>query len=263
MARWVQNLPLESLPIPSETERESLKKDHKEDQRQNVRQGCFHPASLVEVKDLGLVLMRDLRPGQRVLTKKGWSKVITFLHWHRSESVGAILIDHERGSLTLTPNHLVLTCDENGRDGGYKAAGSIYPGMFLLAADRKPAPVLSTSQTSMSGYYSPLTENGSIIVDGVVASCYMQDEKFRMPHWAMHALTKTAYFIDPDEMEEVPGEGRLHTILGGESRVDVYIINTGEDPVMAKASLYDVDGQYLAPIGHGDNPRRVFELLAQ
>ena len=91
--------------------------------------------------------------------------------------------------------------------------------MFLVAADADGMPtlsqVLSSTMVTMNGFYAPLTHDGTIIVDGVVASCYMRDEKFPFYHWVMHAFVQAAFLFVPGKMETIPEEGELHAVLTG------------------------------------------------
>jgi hypothetical protein len=295
-ADWIYNLPLEIIFVPSETEREGLKKEHrmgngkegeeirtleveidrmKEDLRRNheisasfqvdvehafvpekeefklskllkeaesltanieqmekrleklknLKEGCFSASSLVTVRNMGLVEMKDIHVGDIVATKTGWSIVSTFLHWHDSHTVDAIRLEHEDGALTLSPNHLVSVTDERGRNKGYISAQNVGPDMFLESADGKASQVLSTEYVRMDGYYAPLTEDGTIIVDGVVASCYMQDAISPMSHWILHASTKAYSFLYRGKFEDVPSEGTYHSMIADGHGALLAIIN--------------------------------------
>jgi hypothetical protein len=69
-------------------------------------------------------------------------------------------------------------------------ARDVVPGMSVLVAESRDAPVISEKVVSAvpvlgtTGFYAPLTSVGTVVVDDVVASCYAVVEDQYLAHWA-------------------------------------------------------------------------------
>ena len=75
---------------------------------------CFSGSSQVIDRELGPIPMKDLQVGSQVETTGGWTTVKTFLHWHSNEISTALRIVHSKGSITVTPDHLLFVTVEDG-----------------------------------------------------------------------------------------------------------------------------------------------------
>lgn len=278
-ADWVEALPTSPLNVPSESEREKLKREYREevarkeqmvkdlqdkiasseqrlkDQAANAEQrmnqfqaeaeqraaraeeslqdeirklkrelreaernlpsSCFSPDSVVLDRALGPVTLKDLVVGSEVATSEGWSTVTTFLHWHPNATVRALQIVHHQGSLTLSPEHMVFAMTEpNGVARAIPAmeveAGAMWLQVVHPKGDRIASFVHSVEQTTMEGYYAPLTSSGTILVDNVVASCYTQHSTFKISHWATNILSAPLRFISLWFLTYLPSAGDRH-----------------------------------------------------
>ena len=214
---WFDRLPMNKVEIPLETEREQLKREaivkveEVEVQMETLESSisCLSGSSQIIDKKLGVVEMRHLKIGSQVATISGWATVKTFLHWHSNETVDALQIDHAHGRLTLSPDHLIFTVDNNGAAQS-KAAKHLRSGDLLLTDKSSSSLVQSVHQTTMQGYYAPLTSSGTIIVDNISVSCYSQDHHhLSLPHWVAQVAMVPIRTI-PAWMSYVPDEGNIH-----------------------------------------------------
>mmetsp|Transcript_26870 Transcript_26870/g.40665 ORF Transcript_26870/g.40665 Transcript_26870/m.40665 type:complete len:213 (+) Transcript_26870:1318-1956(+) len=142
--------------------------------------------------------MSELRIGDTVLTSESfWSKVKTFLHWHLTENVPAIIITHDNGNMTFAPDHSLFVKDSmQQRDASLCSAGEIRVGDWLITVGEDSfSSVLSVQTTTMEGCCAPLIFSGKLLVDGVQASCCAKGYEWDMmlPHWAFQlAMTSIA-----------------------------------------------------------------------
>jgi len=204
---------------------------------------CFSGTSLVTERLRGIVPMKDIRLGDQVQTttasgSPSWSKVRTFLHWHPNEVVPALLISHTKGNLTLTPNHMLFVADRNDashkkcqhetencyKEGNEKwsllPSHQLQPGDFLLTSNDDSTSLLfskivSIQETTMEGYYAPLTASGTLVVDGVLASCYAEEESSTtkntiIPHWAIQMAMAPLRIWQQQNNNYMPAPGEIH-----------------------------------------------------
>lgn len=260
---WVQYLPDSPLPVPSESKREQLKREHEEaiqkaenekaDLRHKIKEAeqkaksmeaegsqmgkhmeelrreisnlnaklthyeqrsCFSPMSTVVHRERGQVKIKDLTVGTEVATANGWAKVITMLHWHPTQRVASIDVFHEDNVLHVSSDHMVFAMDD---EGSIKAipAKDLQVGSMLVqkkgeAGKHLTSRVESVYPATMDGYYAPLTSDGTILVDGILASCYVHHEKYEFSHWALNVLAAPLRWVPSWLMSYVTPAGHLH-----------------------------------------------------
>ncbi|XP_019906982.2 desert hedgehog protein [Esox lucius] len=163
--------------------------------------GCFPGWARVTVPGGGQKTLDSLEPGDRVmaLSESGHlvlSRVLLFLHRdHESRSTFLVLSTQDGHRIALTPHHLVfLSPRYELLHSEYRArfASRAKPGDYVLIRGPdgrvQPSRVTSTSQVEGTGVYAPLTEHGTLFVDGVLASSYALIEDHRLSHWAFGPL---------------------------------------------------------------------------
>jgi len=143
---------------------------------------CFPETSAVNISGKGWVQMRMLQAGDQVecynaqLRTTCWSPVLSFLH-REPEKVAAYVVvqyyhpSHGYGTITASHDHLLFSVEQ----GDMMAAGSFMVGHHLIVSKNGQlitVEVTNVSETVAKGVYAPLTSAGTVIVDGVVASCY-------------------------------------------------------------------------------------------
>ena len=116
--------------------------------------------------------MNQLELGDVVLTSKGYQPVYAFAH--RSAHVWGDFIqihtETQVDPLEISGQHLVFLANSS-----YPVrADSIVPGDILRALE-SPQGALVTRVVSVSkeGLYAPLTIDGTLVVDGIISSCYV------------------------------------------------------------------------------------------
>jgi len=159
---------------------------------------CFSKWTTVEVlRDDGngatVTTMQDLRVGDHVKTATGkYEAVYAFGHFHEKRSAeflqiqtASVLYDSLSspstiGLIEITRDHLIFV---NGKKRPVKA-GSVTVGDVLLLhstssnhtssgnSNHVPAVVTDISMVEREGIYAPLTPDGTIVVNGIVASTY-------------------------------------------------------------------------------------------
>lgn len=161
--------------------------------------------------------MADLRIGDKVLSLKadgklGFSEVVSFLDRNDKRSgVYYSISTSDLRTITLTDNHLIYTSTTNSSSiESYVAnyAQTVQVGQFVLVNDNnseiRASQVTHVTSKTVTGVYAPLTNDGTIVVNGVVTSCYGIINSERIAHLScsplrwMHTLSKYIPFISRD-----------------------------------------------------------------
>lgn len=197
--------------------------------------GCFPGESEVMIEGGGTKLMRDLLPGDHVLassTADGhlsllYSPVVSFLDRQPNTTKTFYVIGTEAGvNITLTAAHLIFAtdCDSGLSDRGETAhkmqtfgsawrersrggrlrtvfASEVHPGQCVFttkgSGNSRFSVVTFVEEQKSSGLYAPLTQHGSIVVNGVLASCYAAADSHHLSHWALAPLRLFYKLIGP------------------------------------------------------------------
>jgi len=107
-----------------------------------------------------------------------FSRFDSWIHHEADQVAQYVDLTTESGhKLSLTENHLIYKTDCQGLGPRVPVlAGDVQVGSCVLVQDANgalvPTTVESTEKSTKTGIYSPITAEGSIIVDGVLASCY-------------------------------------------------------------------------------------------
>jgi len=134
---------------------------------------CFSSHAIARVLGKGRTAMKDLVPGDKVLTASGEHKTMYSMdHFHRTKETVFLRLhtnlETER-PLELTKNHMVFV--ETAKNHPVPAA-SINVGDKIWSADDGLKEVVKIETVVRNGLYNPLTMDGTIVVDGIVASTY-------------------------------------------------------------------------------------------
>ncbi|XP_069544494.1 desert hedgehog protein [Brachyistius frenatus] len=163
--------------------------------------GCFPGWARVTVAGGRQKSLSSLVPGDRVMALSGtgqvvYSQVLLFLHWDQEGWSTFLSLETEDGHrLTLTPHHLVFLAPHCRCDScEYQAqfASRAKPGDCVLihtaGGQVRPSQIISVSVVESVGVYAPLTEAGTLFIDGVLASSYALVEDHGLAHWAFGPL---------------------------------------------------------------------------
>lgn len=148
--------------------------------------GCFTSTSTVLTESGERRPLSELQLGERVLSMNAagepvFSEVLMFMDRDTAQKREFVEITTERGSkITVTPAHLLLSTSlissQNvQRKQRYMFADRVQEGDYLLVninGTLRPDRVQLVSAVLSRGVYAPLTAEGTIVVDNVVASCY-------------------------------------------------------------------------------------------
>ncbi|XP_040905700.1 desert hedgehog protein isoform X2 [Toxotes jaculatrix] len=170
--------------------------------------GCFPGWARVTVAGGGQKTLSSLAPGDRVMALSGtgqvvFSQVILFLHQDQESWSTFLSLETEDGHrLTLTPHHLVFLSPHCRLDSSeYQAqfASRAKTGHCVLIHTAeghvRPSRIISVSVEESMGVYAPLTEAGTLFVDGVLASNYALVEHHSLAHWAFGPVRLLSSFI--------------------------------------------------------------------
>lgn len=130
---------------------------------------CFPADSQVEMESGLFQRMDELSIGDRIrVGPSEYSEIFMFTH--------KVLDGVQRGfrnivveagdSITATAGHYIVVND------GFQTARSVKVGDLLTLASGKQSPVTAVESIQKNGLYNPQTQDGRIIVDGIIASTY-------------------------------------------------------------------------------------------
>ncbi|KAM9343291.1 desert hedgehog protein [Pholidichthys leucotaenia] len=163
--------------------------------------GCFPGWAQVTLAGGRQKSLSTLVPGDKVMALSGtgqvvYSQVLLFLHRDQEHCSAFLSLETEDGHrLALTSQHLVFLsplCGQHSTEYQAQFASTAKPGDCVLihtAEDQiSPSKIISITVEQSVGVYAPLTEAGTLFVDGVLASSYALVEDHHMAHWAFGPL---------------------------------------------------------------------------
>jgi len=159
---------------------------------------CFAGESMVTRREDGLIPLRDLRIGDSILTlKEGngqympvWDTVFGFLHVERASNYEFLSLgwtDARSGvsqALRITSQHLVFKMGSSGSDMEAVFADTLSVGDVVMTP-AGPASLQTVERAVMRGVYAPITYSGTVVVDGVLSSCYASFPSHVVAHASM------------------------------------------------------------------------------
>lgn len=134
---------------------------------------CFSPVTEADVLGKGRVMMRDLVVGDKVLTASGEHKTVFTINHYSATKVTSFLrihtegLDKEQMPLELTSNHMLFAGDNE-----YPVPAVTIKIGDTVRTTEGLKKVVKIDRINRKGLYNPLTMDGTIIANGVVASVY-------------------------------------------------------------------------------------------
>lgn len=186
--------------------------------------GCFDGNSVVVGRN-GPKLIQQINIGDEILAVNSdgqlvFSEVLLFLDRDLSEPRLYYQIETESGAnISLTPSHLIFVSDDLSAQNEsvltrVTFAKNVRIGQLLYTStfgdnDSVAVPhldrVVRVSTVVKSGAFAPLTREGNLIVNNVVASCYAVINSQDIAHWSFlpirlfsnlyHSLRYIAYLL--------------------------------------------------------------------
>ncbi|KAK1171998.1 sonic hedgehog protein A [Acipenser oxyrinchus oxyrinchus] len=162
--------------------------------------GCFPGSASVILQDGRNKLIKDLNPGDKVLAadeqgNRVFSDFMMFIDKDPESRRVFYVIETEEPhrQIALTAAHLLFVADSNATAGFHSIkaafASKVKPGQRVFITEGggsqvKPVAVKRIYLEEYEGSFAPVTAQGTIVVDQVLASCYAVIEEHRWAHWA-------------------------------------------------------------------------------
>ncbi|KAA0715993.1 Indian hedgehog B protein [Triplophysa tibetana] len=168
--------------------------------------GCFPASAYVTVEGGTLKTMDSLQPGEKVLASSEsdgtgpllYSEVIAFLDRDRTVRKRFYSIHTDSGAtLSLTAAHLLFVsvgnCSGPVVSGELRSvyASDVRPGQCVVSTREQQGHLSRVTKIQIQedrGVFAPLTRHGTVVVNGIVSSCYAAVDKQRLAHWAFGPL---------------------------------------------------------------------------
>ncbi|CAD5112722.1 DgyrCDS1940 [Dimorphilus gyrociliatus] len=146
---------------------------------------CFSPKGLVRTSKNETKFMKDIDIGDLVQSENGFSKVIGWLHRDEEKLEKFFVLKNELGlNLKVTGEHLIAI-EKDGQI-QYQRAYETTKRDFLINIDefgrKSRQKITEIDVIEEKGIYAPLTDDGTIVVDSNLASCYAVVNSHQIGH---------------------------------------------------------------------------------
>ena len=173
---------------------------------------CFPGSSIVVLENGHIrVPISSLIPGDRVLAMSTtgdpmFTDFIGFMHMDMSLKTDFLSIQTDTSVLKISRNHLLMVFqDEDQSVGVYDFARNVRVGHYVLnrihEGNFRKSLVTSLSYSEAMGVFAPLTQEGTIVVDDVVASCYATVPSHYFGHLGTWPYRIWKQYIHPGSFE--------------------------------------------------------------
>lgn len=169
--------------------------------------GCFPGSSTVTLQDGTKKAVKDLQTGDRVLAADDdgnpiYTDFIMFIDQDSTTRRLFYVIETDSGQkITLTAAHLLFVGHNSTEEERMSAifASEVQRGqkVFVFDAERsrlEPVTVKRIYTQEHEGSFAPVTVQGTVVVDQVLASCYAVIEDHELAHWAL-APVRLAHWV--------------------------------------------------------------------
>jgi len=191
---------------------------------------CF-PADATVMTPQGAKRMADLKVGDtlRVVSHDGsiaWSQVCGWAHREPNSTATYLRLSTSQRQLIVSADHLVATIA--GSSISFVPASTVRAGNTLLECDNTPQGaagawgnrVMSVDAVNAHGVFAPLTLTGTIVVDGVAASCYAATKSHTLAHAAMKPV-RSGYNHNPEKAAMDAEHSTAKHVTGSHRYVDM------------------------------------------
>jgi hypothetical protein len=179
--------------------------------------GCFSATSTVQVLGKGSVQMQHLKVGDQVrIATSGFQGFggEGGIQRHNSYYYQAVYAFGQHNSDALVDFHIISTRDDNNKEGSLEITGehlvyiagkkhpvradSLKVGDVLLGTSQAEVRVTAIGLAKKQGLYSPLTQDGSLVVNGIAVSTYVALQEGNPEHYRVGPLNLLSHqsFVD-------------------------------------------------------------------
>ncbi|NP_001079260.1 desert hedgehog protein A precursor [Xenopus laevis] len=161
--------------------------------------GCFPGTAMVMMGTGERKPLSELKIGDTVYTTDETGQLITsvvllFLHRNPYKTATFVLIEAEGhpSKLLVTPNHLLFI--QSSSSAGflptfaYRVQIGDLVQIYVNGTQVQSSKVVRVSLEEQTGVYAPMTEHGTLLVDGVLTSCYATVESHTLAHVSLAPL---------------------------------------------------------------------------
>lgn len=139
--------------------------------------GCFSESATVQALNKGVIAMRDLQVGDKVLTGNNqYQPVYAFGHYHETQEQEFLRIYTQANAntpLEMTRDHVIFVSN-NGQEVARRADSlKVGDGLIHSTSSSEYDLITRISSIHKKGVYMPLTPDGTIMVNDLKASTYI------------------------------------------------------------------------------------------
>eukprot|EP00400_MALV-I_sp_L67-5_P000239 gene239-323_t len=143
---------------------------------------CFGGDSTVTLQNGQEARLGDIKVGDVIETPAGFEAVTGFMHETEKDPRRLLSVKHEHGAFNVTTGHLVFLADGESILAGDLEIGSV------LASPSGESKVQHIAPVTVSEYYGPLTNSGTVTIGGVHASVYADIKSHSLMHFGLSPL---------------------------------------------------------------------------
>ena len=170
------------------------------------KKSCFPGSSMVTLQSGESIPISALQSGDRILAMSSfgtsvYSEFLSFLHVDHSSLYQYIDIYAGEAVLHISAKHLLYKyLDDEATSGMYDFAENVLVGQYVKYVSPtglvQKTRVTAVATSDVVGAYAPLTAEGTVIVDGIVASCYAYVPSHYASHIAVWPYRMWKSYID-------------------------------------------------------------------
>eukprot|EP00929_Paragymnodinium_shiwhaense_P037175 TRINITY_DN19851_c0_g1_i3.p1 TRINITY_DN19851_c0_g1~~TRINITY_DN19851_c0_g1_i3.p1 ORF type:complete len:247 (+),score=35.55 TRINITY_DN19851_c0_g1_i3:70-810(+) len=213
-------------PGPAPAPKAALKKPYKVRVVYVKSETCFPTEAHVRIKDsTGLIVdaaLANVHVGDDVISHSDDGRpvvdtLIDQMHrLHLASHSPFLAVEHAEGTLRATGSHMIFKETEQGQLSVPMATLEVGD-KLVLAGGGAASKVVSVRRSDVTtlGLEAPLTGAGTLIVDGVLASCYAAPVSESLPHGSAHAAFYMARNLRKFAVSLLPGELKVKEPVAG------------------------------------------------
>jgi len=187
---------------------------------------CFPSVATVQERRRGRITIDEICVGDEIAAERGApSRVVALLHNNTEAAAYYLKVSYDGGELLVSPQHLLRAriCPELSVEGSdfaskyalalswaWLPAEDLRPGDEMEGATGGAVRVEAVSREQLRGAHAPLTVSGTLLVEGILCSCYAPPVSWCLPHHACHSAFVPLRFIDRlrkavEKLSQLPG----------------------------------------------------------